>query len=59
MKNFSRIGIYILAPLFALFSCGGEDEKFIEKKETTDTIATKIKADISAEVINDIIMSIP
>jgi hypothetical protein len=60
MKNFSRIGIYILAPFFAfLISCGGEDEKFIEKKENTDTIAVKIKPDISAEVINDIIMSIP
>ena len=59
MKNFTRIGIFMIAPLFALFSCGGDDEKFIEKTEAKDTIATKIKPDISAEVINDIIMSIP
>jgi hypothetical protein len=60
MKNFSRLGLYILTPLFAcLVSCGGDDEKFIEKPENKDTIATKIKPDISAEVINDIIMSIP
>ncbi len=60
MKNFSRLGLYILTPLFACFvSCGGDDEKFIEKPENKDTIATKIKPDISAEVINDIIMSIP
>lgn len=50
----------MIAPLFlALVSCGGDDEKFIEKTEAKDTIATKIKPDISAEVINDIIMSIP
>lgn len=60
MKNFSRIGSFMIAPLFlALVSCGGDDEKFIEKTEAKDTIATKIKPDISAEVINDIIMSIP
>jgi hypothetical protein len=60
MKNFSRLGLYIITPLFAcLVSCGGDDEKFIEKPENKDTIATKIKPDISAEVINDIIMSIP
>jgi hypothetical protein len=60
MKNFSRLGLYIITPLFAcLVSCGGDDEKFIEKPEDKDTIATKIKPDISAEVINDIIMSIP
>jgi hypothetical protein len=60
MKNFSRLGLYIITPLFAcIVSCGGDDEKFIEKPENKDTIATKIKPDISAEVINDIIMSIP
>ncbi|MDO9000658.1 MAG: hypothetical protein Q7W45_12895 [Bacteroidota bacterium] len=59
MKNFSRFGIIILATVFVLTSCGGDDEKFIEKKENSDTIPVKIKPDISAEVINDIIMSIP
>ncbi|MDP3567282.1 hypothetical protein [Sediminibacterium sp.] len=59
MKNFSRFGIIILATVFILTSCGGDDEKFIEKKENSDTIPVKIKPDISAEVINDIIMSIP
>ncbi|MBA3680320.1 MAG: hypothetical protein H0W73_03895 [Bacteroidetes bacterium] len=60
MKNFTRFGIYLLMPLFVVFiACSGDEEKFVEKKESVDTLPAKVKPDISAEVINNIIMSIP
>ena len=47
--DFTRFGIYLLMPLFALFiGCGGEEEKLVEKKEVVDTLPAKVKPDISA-----------
>ena len=60
MKIVMRFIICLLVPFFTLISCGGEEEKLVEKKVTLeDTIQAKIKPEISTETINNIIASIP
>lgn len=57
MKNIYLIAVITSTILFT--NCGGGEDTLVEKKETSDTTKNNIKPDISAEVINDIIQSIP
>ncbi len=59
MKKNSLL-LLLALPVSLLFTnCGGDEDTLTNKKEAQDTTQKIIKADISAEVINDIIQSIP
>lgn len=45
--------------LFLLVNCNDSEDTLVSKKNATDTTQNNAKPDISAEVINDIIQSIP
>ena len=59
MKKLFLPSLTLVASAFVFTNCGGSDDQLVAKKDTVDTIAQQAKPDISAEVINDIIQSIP
>ena len=59
MKKLFLPTLTLVASAFVFTNCGGNDDQLVAKKDTVDTIAQQAKPDISAEVINDIIQSIP
>ncbi len=59
MKKLLLPTLTLVASAFVFTNCGGNDDQLVAKKDTVDTIAQQAKPDISAEVINDIIQSIP